>query len=94
MRRVVAQSIDAGFLFLDAVVAVTGSALVFYSEPLSRRYNGWTTRLRQRFPAINPPPTPKMAQLNYKVMVVLFSVFGGFMVGWAIWTAYMILYES
>jgi hypothetical protein len=54
--------------------------LVIRSEPLSLRYNAWTTRLRERHPNFNPPPTPEWRARNTKIMTVMFRVFGIFLV--------------
>jgi hypothetical protein len=44
------------------------------------RYNAWTTSLRERYPRINPPPTPQMREMNTKIMKWLFRVVGAFLV--------------
>ena len=60
--------------------AVIGLALIVWAVPLSVRYNAWTTRLRERHPKINPPPTPEWRARNTKIMKVMFRVFGMFLV--------------
>jgi hypothetical protein len=60
--------------FILANVTFAGAALFYWAKPLSNRYNAWTTRLRERFPNINEPPSPKNAQLNFKIMFILFRV--------------------
>lgn len=62
-----------------AVYAVAGFVLVYWAAPLSIRYNAWTTALRQRYPNINPPPTPEWRAKNTKIMTVMFRVCGVFL---------------
>jgi hypothetical protein len=62
------------FILMNTVFA--GAALFYWAKPLSQRYNAWTTRLRERFPNINKLPSPKNAQLNFKMMFILFRVCG------------------
>ena len=76
------------FLVLDTSVGVVGVALVFWSRLLSEKYNALTTRLRTRVPNINPPPTPGMAQKNYKIMAILFRILGVLLFGGAVWAAW------
>jgi hypothetical protein len=64
-------AIDVGLLFL-------GLALTIWAAPLSRRYNAWTTGVRERHPNFNPPPTPEWRARNTKIMTVLFRVAGLF----------------
>jgi hypothetical protein len=56
--------------------AVIGLALLVWAAPLSLRYNAWTTRLRERHPNVNPPPTPEWRARNTKIMTVMFRVAG------------------
>ncbi len=58
---------------------VVGLFLVFRAAALSLRYNAWTTRLRERHPNFNPPPTPEWRARNTKIMTVMFRVFGIFL---------------
>ncbi|MGA8273852.1 MAG: hypothetical protein WB919_19975 [Candidatus Sulfotelmatobacter sp.] len=67
-------------LILGAGYAVAGLALAFWASPLSRRYNAWTTGLRQRHPNVNPPPTPEWRARNAKIMTAVFRVAGAFFV--------------
>ena len=67
---------SAQFVALDASLALLGLAVFYLSKLLSRKYNAWTTRLRARFPKLNPPPTPQMAEVNYKIMLNLFRICG------------------
>lgn len=60
--------------------AIIGLILVFWASPLSKRYNTWTTGLRERHPNINPPPTPEWRARNTKIMTVIFRVAGLFLV--------------
>ncbi len=75
------------FVAVDASVALAGIALLYWSDLLSKKYNAWTTRLRTQFPSINPPPTPKMAQLNYMVMLNLLRTCGIVLIAAALWAA-------
>jgi hypothetical protein len=52
-----------------------GLILVIWGGALSRRYNAWTTRLRERSPNLRPP-TPQWRARNTKIMTVVFRVFG------------------
>ena len=79
---------DAQFLVADAVIGLAGAFLFYSSNPLSNGYNAWTTRLRTRFPNINPPPTPEKAQSNYWAMVILFRIVGAFLFLASTWAAY------
>jgi hypothetical protein len=63
-------------MILGVGYAVLGLVLIFQAAPLSIRYNAWTTRLRQRHPNINPPPTPEWRARNTKIMTVMFRVLG------------------
>ena len=58
--------------------ALIGLALVVWAAPLSRRYNAWTTGMRERHPGFNPPPTPVWRARNTKIMTVIFRVAGVF----------------
>jgi hypothetical protein len=58
------------------VLALAGIALVLWAKPLSIRYNAWTTRLRERHPSFNPPPTPEWRARNTKIMTLLFRLAG------------------
>ena len=60
--------------------ALVGVGLVYWAVPLSLRYNAWTTRLRERHPNFNPPPTPEWRARNTKIMTVMFRVLGIFFV--------------
>jgi len=66
----------AQFIVMDASLALAGVAIFYWSKLLSKKYNAWTTRLRTKFSSINPPPTPQMAELNYKVMLYLIRICG------------------
>jgi hypothetical protein len=70
----------AANLVPGAGYAVIGLALIFWATPLSVRYNAWTTGLRERYPNINPPPTPEWRARNTKIMTVMFRVAGVFLV--------------
>jgi hypothetical protein len=60
-------------------LAVIGATLLVRARQLSLSYNAWTTRLRERHPNINPPPTPKMRELNTQIMKWMFRVMGVFL---------------
>ena len=90
-KRIVNSSMSSGgmqFLVADTVIGFGGVVLFYSSKRLSKRYNAWTTRLRTRFPGINPAPTPKKAQSNYWTMVILFRIGGTFLFFASIWAAY------
>jgi hypothetical protein len=67
-------------LAIWACLTVLGASLIVWSAPLSAGYNAWTTALRERYPRINPPPTPEMRQLNARIMTWLFRIVGLFLV--------------
>ena len=73
---------------LDASLAIAGVALFYWSKLLSRKYNAWTTRVRTKFSSINPPPSPQMAELNYKVMFNLIRICGVALFLGAAWAAF------
>jgi hypothetical protein len=56
--------------------ALIGATLLFRAGTLSVRYNAFTTRLRERHPNINPPPTPEWRERNTLIMTWMFRVFG------------------
>jgi len=64
--------------------AVIGLGLVFRAAPLSLRYNAWTTRLRERRPNFNPPPTPEWRARNTKIMTIMFRTLGVILVVFSI----------
>jgi hypothetical protein len=53
-----------------------GLALIVWAKPFSVRYNGWTTKLRERHPNFNPPPTPEWRERNTRIMTNLFRIAG------------------
>jgi len=61
-------------LLVGIVFVLTGLALTFFAKPLSIRYNAWTTRLRERHPNFNPPPTPEWRARNTKIMTVILAL--------------------
>jgi len=63
-------------LLVVIVFALAGFTLAWRAKPLSMRYNAWTTRLRERHPNFNPPPTPEWRARNTKIMTVLFRIVG------------------
>ena len=62
-------AIDIGFILL-------GLVLIVFARQFSLRYNAWTTRLRERHPGFNPPPTPQWRARNTMIMTALFRIFG------------------
>jgi hypothetical protein len=71
-------------IFLDIAVGLLAFAVLVWARPLSLRYNGWTTRFRERHPNFNPPPTPEWRERNTKIMTVMFRIIGIFFVMYAI----------
>ncbi len=67
-------------LVLGVGYSVFGVVLIVWAAPLSLRYNAWTTRLRERHPNFNPPPTPEWRARNTKIMTVIFRVLGALLV--------------
>ena len=67
---------DGAFWLVNLGLVLLGLALIIWANPLSVRYNAWTTRLRENHPNINPPPTPEWRARNTKIMTVLFRVAG------------------
>src|SRR5882762_9502695 len=63
-------------LGLSLILTALGVVLLYWSGELSLRYNAWTTRFRERYPHINPPPTPQSRELNTKIMTWLFRFLG------------------
>ena len=63
-------------LILGSVYAVIGLTLIVRAAPLSLRYNAWTTRLRERHPNLNPPPTAEWRARNTRIMTALLRIFG------------------
>ena len=65
-------------MYLGVAYALIGLLFVFRAGALSIRYNAWTTRLRERYPQVNPPPTPEWRSRNTKIMTVMFRIVGAF----------------
>ena len=63
-------------LLVNVAFVLAGLALLIWANALSVRYNGWTTRLRERHPNFNPPPTPEWRERNTKIMTNLFRIVG------------------
>ena len=74
----------AEFMVL-ANLAFAGVALCYWAKPMSRRYNAWTTRFRERHPQISKPPTQEMASLNYKITVVILRGGGAILLAEAVY---------
>jgi hypothetical protein len=83
---------DIKFYLVIAGDAVGGACLFMWAKPLSRMYNAWTTRFRTKYPNINPPPTPKAAELNHKIMVILFRLLGVTLFLTAVWAVYAVYF--
>ena len=72
---------------LAIAVALIGVALIHWSKVLSQKYNAWTTRLRSKSQFLSPPPTPKLAELNFRIMFSLFRLCGAALIAIAVWAA-------
>lgn len=68
-----------------ANLAFGGAALFYWAKPMSRGYNEWTTRFRERHPQISKPPSLKAASLNYKTMVFVFRIAGAVLLAEAVY---------
>lgn len=68
-------------------VALIGVALIYWARILSETYITWTTRLRTRSRYLSPPPTPQMAQLNFRIMLTLIRICGAALIAIAVWEA-------
>jgi hypothetical protein len=79
-----------GYL-LFFVLSVAGAALFASSKPLSRKYNAWTTQWRTKHQWLSPPPTPQAAELNSRIMFVLFRLLGAWLFILGLWAAYATL---
>jgi len=70
-----------GLILLEFLVGGTavlvGCALFYWSKPISRQYNAWTTALRTKLPRLNKPPSARNAELNYEIMNYLIRCCGG-----------------
>lgn len=64
--------------------ALIGAVLIGWAAPLSKKYNAWTTGVRERHPNFNPPPTPEWRERNTKIMTILFRIVGVVLLGQAI----------
>jgi len=67
-------------LIQSCAYVIVGIVLAFWARNLSIRYNAWTTRLRERHPNFNPPPTPQWRARNTKIMTAMFRVVGVFFI--------------
>ncbi len=65
---------------IAAVGALGGLAIIYWSWPLSQRYNAWTTRFRERNPQINPPPTPERRERSTLIFAWLLRIAGAYLV--------------
>ncbi len=74
--------------------AIFGVTVLYFAKPLSERYNAWTTRLRERYPQINPPPTPEMRKRNTQIMTWLFRFIGAFFVAFSAVLSLPILFPN
>jgi uncharacterized membrane protein YjgN (DUF898 family) len=78
-------------LLVGIVFALAGLAFLLWAYPLSMRYNAWTTRLRERHPNFNSPPTPEWRARNTKIMTALFRIVGAVFILRAILTLLTVL---
>ena len=67
-----------------------GLTLFICARSLAERYNSLTTRFRARHPGVNPPPTPKMREVNTKITTRLFRSLGIAFVLFATWMIFQI----
>jgi hypothetical protein len=65
---------------IAAVGALAGLAIIYWSWPLSERYNALTTRFREHYPQINPPPTPERRKRTTLIFAWLLRIVGGYLV--------------
>ena len=63
-------------IYLLVLQIAVGIALLITAPMLSRRYNAWTTRLREGNRHFSAPPTDAMRAMNTKIMTILFRAFG------------------
>jgi hypothetical protein len=81
----------------NVILSLLGLVLIWWAKPLSVRYNTWTTRLRERHPSFNPPPTPEWRERNTKIMTGLFRFFRRNVPGssgaWAAWKTALMKFE-
>jgi hypothetical protein len=71
-----------------------GAAILFTARRLSLRYNAWTTAMRTRHPNINPPPTPKMRELNTKIMTWLIRFLGAWIFMLSVFELFLVRVRS
>ena len=55
------------------VQLLIGASLIAFAMPLSRRYNAWTTKVRERQ---NRAPSPEMLAKNTRIFAWLLRIFG------------------
>ena len=55
---------------------VWGAAMLVWSREISERYNGWTSRMRERHPRFIAPPTPREREINTRIITWIIRVFG------------------
>src|SRR5438270_8320445 len=68
--------------FINNVIClVVGFIFICWAAPLSKKYNAWTTRVRERHPNVNPPPTPEWRSRNTRIMTILFRIVGMLLLG-------------
>ena len=65
---------------LFANIVLVGAALFYWAKPISKRYNAWTARIRERFSNINESLGAESAQLNFKIIVFCCRVCGAFLI--------------
>jgi glycopeptide antibiotics resistance protein len=77
-------------LVIVFVYLTLGIFLIYFAQNISVRYNKWTTALRIRFSRLSPPPTPRMTDLNIKIMTWLIRLVGAYVLVSAAFLIYMI----
>jgi hypothetical protein len=80
------QFVKYAVILIASGAIVWGAAMIVWSRELSERYNGWTTRIRQRYPRFSGPPTPKMREVNTRIMTWIIRAFGVEVALVATWT--------
>jgi hypothetical protein len=71
---------NRGLLFLGwGFSAAVGITVFYWAGELAERYNARTTRLRERYPQVNPPPTREWRKQNTNIMTWMFRFAGAFL---------------
>ena len=61
------------FIIISLTILLAGIVLLVFAMPLSRHYNAWTTRMREKQ---NRSPTPEIRALNTRIFAWLLRVLG------------------